>query len=616
MEGYMDSSMFRAAVLGDTKVLEDAKLEEHKYLLKTPDLGNNIVHIAALRGHSTFIEKALARFPDLVREKNKKGNSPLHEAAKLDTINDIVSSDSDSDSDNTSTNTSVINVIISHLSKDKDGVSSGSTSGNTSTNTSVPYLCEVNNDRDTPFHSALRSRNMAAAEALFAYVKAQPQLLLITNNFGETPLHLYVRYCAGAIFPEDLEHDENNNAVGKLKFIDEMINANPLAIFEHDLQGMNPLMRAAQYGRVLVVHQILANHTHSIECRDRNGRNFLHHLRLRMADFNASDKGHTLWMCEKILEITGVDALIVSCDQDGNTPLHKAILDREFDLAYLILQSCADYITGRATTYSMARLIKRKDLILSLKNDDGKTIIDLITSGSDIPANLKNMMDRLNTGRITNNDQYGFVLQHNGDKYINDLISEGNGSNVIYIALHHGKAEYFERALSRYPNMIYQKDSNGDTPLHIGARVPSDVAREVVKKSLKHWIDKNRQSLSIPPWRVKNSRGNTIFHEAVRSSNYELLHWETETDPDLQEALLDINESGETVLHLLAKYCNRFNGDSVVHGNEIIYKSGFAAYMRDVDGFAPILRAAHSGQTLVAFWIYNFFPTSIRMSDW
>lgn len=172
MEEYLESSMFMAALEGDTTILNDAiiaKQGAHKYLLRTPDVGNNIIHIASRRQHLHFIEQAVARFPNLLLQKNNNGNTPLHEAAHFG-------------------NKATINLLIFHLNFNDNS--------NDDT-VAASYLWEMNDDGDTPFHVALRCRNMDTAEGLFAHVKSHPQILVFKNSSGETPLHLYVRFCAG-----------------------------------------------------------------------------------------------------------------------------------------------------------------------------------------------------------------------------------------------------------------------------------------------------------------------------------------------------------------------------------------------------------------------------------
>ncbi|XP_048499172.1 uncharacterized protein LOC125497006 [Beta vulgaris subsp. vulgaris] len=320
-----EALIFGYAIEGNTRILDRANITQYgesSYLSRTPSLGNNIIHLAARSGKTTFVDAAIRLFPDLLWQKNNNDNTVVHEAAAEMGTKDCV------------------RFLISYL---KSSMSSSTTSSASDHNRSnataiaVPFLLERNCDGETPFHVALRCRNMAAAEELFADVNTRQQILHIKNNCGETPLHLYARYCAGGTFPKDLEHDDNHNVVDKPKFIKALITANSAAIFEQDSDGFIPVMRAAQYGRVHAVLWMLS-YKQSTECRDLKGRNVLHHLRLRIADLNARDKDYTFWICKKILALCEVYTLIFLQDKDGNTPLHLAIMDRDFDIAELILK--------------------------------------------------------------------------------------------------------------------------------------------------------------------------------------------------------------------------------------------------------------------------------------
>ncbi|XP_057247556.1 uncharacterized protein LOC130589928 [Beta vulgaris subsp. vulgaris] len=309
--GDLQSDLFDAAAEGNIEVLgEDyiAKYGKDEVLsFKTPDTSNTIVLIAVRYGHSAFIEKAISLSPDLLRQKNNNGNTPLHEAAQWGTKE-------------------TVKLLISHLEKSNSG----------SSNSSSNNFLEVNCDGDTPFHAALRSRNMAVAEELFSYVKDHPDILLMKSNLRkQTPLHLYVQYCAGVSESQYIEYDDYGDVAFKQTLFFQLMKANFLAIYELDSESLSPLMRAAQLGRVLVVSMLL-RYRQAIECRDSKGRSFLHYLRLGMNDLNAKDRNYTVNVCKMILEHPGVDILICSRDQDGNTPLHLAILDKDLDLARLI----------------------------------------------------------------------------------------------------------------------------------------------------------------------------------------------------------------------------------------------------------------------------------------
>ncbi|KAL2942475.1 Ankyrin repeat-containing protein NPR4 [Bienertia sinuspersici] len=235
------------------------------------------------------------------------------------------------------------------------------------------------------------------------------------------------------------------------------------AMFEVDLEGLNPLMRAGQYGRTYLKLLMLQ------EYRTR------------------TEQEHTLFNCRnKVERIQGVDALIMSRDHDGNTPLHLLI----FDLAQLILQ-----------------------------NTQGQTIFNLITSLPDIPPILDSdaisfqskeasrggimgadllevarerehyRLAALEKDRQTDDDDDDddsvSSAQSSCDDDYNILGQHVNGKNILHIA-----TEYFHKfsnnnaarrsyrsfikvAIEDSPQLMYQKDYNGDTPLHVAARIHS-----------------------------------------------------------------------------------------------------------------------------------------------
>ncbi|KAL2936055.1 Ankyrin repeat domain-containing protein 16 [Bienertia sinuspersici] len=356
---FMSSSIFKAAVEGDTNVLDPESEQGGSLLLKTPDQGNNVIHIAVRYGRLNFISKANSLFHDLLEQKNNKGNTPLHEAAALATRKTV--------------QRLLLLLSSSTTSTDTTNINSNSSINNSSDD--APYLWVVNDQGDTPFHVALRSGNVEAAEELFVYVKHHPDILVLeTFSHKETPLHLYVRYCAGWNLPEKEEYDDNGNKASRPKFIYQLIEANVLAMFKVDSEGLNPLMRAAQCGRVVLIHGMLLRYPQSMECQDSKGKTFLHHLRLKI---NVRDRECTLFACKNILQLPGVDILSISRDQDGNTPVHLAILDKDYDLAQLILER---YVESQSTA--------RKQLIMNTMNSEGKTVYDLNTSEPGIPSIL------------------------------------------------------------------------------------------------------------------------------------------------------------------------------------------------------------------------------------
>lgn len=144
-------------------------------------------------------------------------------------------------------------------------------------------------------------------------------------------------------------------------------------MLEYDDEGLNPVMRTAQDGHTLLILLFLC-YPLLLDCRDEKGKSFLHYLRLRI---NACGKDYTLNLCEKIIAQVEVSSLIFSQDNDGNTPLHLAIMDSDFDLAQIILRH---FVSGK--------LSEEKGVILRIKNNEGNTVTDLITRQPVVPSKL------------------------------------------------------------------------------------------------------------------------------------------------------------------------------------------------------------------------------------
>ncbi|XP_021766515.1 uncharacterized protein LOC110730972 isoform X2 [Chenopodium quinoa] len=609
--GDVQYTLFKAAVKGDMNEDFVAIYENEMLWFKTPDAGNSIVHIAARHGQLEVVKKAVSLFPVLLRQKNNLDNTPLHEAAAFGTEE-------------------TVQLLISLLQN------------NSSSTTPVSHLLEVNHDGDTPFHVAFRYRNMAIAQELFSYViKDHPEILVMkTNLHKETPLHLYVRCCPDDDFLTNKEviNEGSSEISNKQALVFKLVEANFFCIFELDSEGFNPLMRAAQYGRVLFLYGLFLKHPLSMECRDSKGKSFLDHLSLRMTNKAQDSKDNTMYVCKKILQLQPVDDILTcSRDQDGNTPLHWAILNKDFDLASLILER-------HAAAHSSAR----KELLISVKNLQGSTVHDFITSKPGIPQVLKNLLEEATRGIIMNEQLYNtaknldvgvFIQQANDDDDDDDdddffSRQDVDGKNILHIPLHLQSAynftagnlgsyrRFFKEAIKRCPKLMYQRDCNGDTPLHIAARTTFLEADSLWTISFRTWNgmkedDEWLADHQIPPWRMKYSRGHMPIHESARNQNLgvfhaNIKHLNSRYRTEAVEALLDVNDHGETAYHLIARYAEPqldtgyiFNPDSKT-----------AAYKRDLEGLTPVIRAAHYGRSILVRKFSEWCPKSINMMDY
>ncbi|KAL2942473.1 WD repeat-containing protein 48-like protein [Bienertia sinuspersici] len=92
--------------------------------------------------------------------------------------------------------------------------------------------------------------------------------------------------------------------------------------------------------------------------------------------------------------------------------------------------------------------------------------------------------------------------------------------------------------------LLYWKDSNGDTPLHLAAGLPPEKAVTFFEFCFDQW---NSDIYHPPPWTATNSKGNTYLH----IYHYEVIFSESLLRFDVKDLK---NDNGDTILHEIAKY--------------------------------------------------------------
>lgn len=138
--------------------------------------------------------------------------------------------------------------------------------------------------------------------------------------------------------------------------LDLLLEANISAAFSRDGDGFTPLLRAAQCNNVEKVNRILGRSPSCAEISDCNGQTLLHLMPL-------NDKTKVL------MGNSQFKALIKTQDLEGNTPLHIAVRNRQFDKVRVLLKHGS------------------KDL-LDAVNNYGEAPIDLIQSQTQVPHEI------------------------------------------------------------------------------------------------------------------------------------------------------------------------------------------------------------------------------------
>lgn len=166
----MEEALFRAAVSGDLRVLSERNISRYGHSYFTDQITpvkNNIIHVAAEYDQYKFIEKALNIFPQLISKKNINEDTSLHVAARKG-------------------NKNTVDVLISY---------SGCATKEQSEAEEDWFWMAKNSQGDTPLHLALSSNKLNVAMDLLKV--GSVNVLSLVNNSQESPLHIFLRYCAG-----------------------------------------------------------------------------------------------------------------------------------------------------------------------------------------------------------------------------------------------------------------------------------------------------------------------------------------------------------------------------------------------------------------------------------
>ncbi|XP_022720033.1 ankyrin-3-like [Durio zibethinus] len=123
---------------------------------------------------------------------------------------------------------------------------------------------------------------------------------------------------------------------------------------------------------------------------------------------------------------------------------------------------------------------------------------------------------------------------------------------ILHVAAKFKQKELAEEILKLQPSLVYQRNSKGDTPLHIAARLGSE---EAVEFFIDFWNKTPSASREVVEGalteekllRMVNLEKETALHEAVKNYHYRVVEMLIKEDPELAEFT---NNAGESPLFL------------------------------------------------------------------
>ncbi|KAM5586593.1 ankyrin repeat-containing protein [Rosa sericea] len=343
----MDPYLYEAATLGDVSFMRRIRdgdvLLNHDLLLQKTPKDNNILHIAAEFKQIEFFRQVPSHYsPALFWAANKKGDTPLHVAARVggDEIVEFL----------------IDQAKALHIrGADEESCHRKS------------LLRMTNLEMDTALHVAVRYGHLGVVVML---MEADPELCCLTNRADESVLFLAARKGSAEIALYLLNESpvcpcfRGTNGVTALHaavtrsnltskgIVRTMVSKNPEMIKNVDALGWTPLHYAAFRGNLEATRVLMQCDSSASYILDNSGMSALHvashagHTKIMeelirwrpdICDL-LNDKGQTALhaavlgarvnVVQYILKTPKLAAIINEADKDGNTPLHLAALQQ------------------------------------------------------------------------------------------------------------------------------------------------------------------------------------------------------------------------------------------------------------------------------------------------
>ncbi|XP_009801473.1 protein ACCELERATED CELL DEATH 6-like [Nicotiana sylvestris] len=305
----MDPTLYKAAVEGNTGEGDDflPKLtgdEEIGY--QFTQKGNTVIHVAALYGHSDFVQRVLTISPALLCRQNKKHETALHVAANEG-------------------HAEVVRVLLSEGQREAKQL----------------MMRKTDDKGDTALHKAVRKRHFGVVTLL---VKEDPDFEFPANSAGETPLYLAVesnfldalreilRYCNRPSYSGPSQRNPMHAAI--IFKYSECINLlwqwNKSLCEEADQWGWNSLHYAIKLGSKEVVSDLLGWKKSLAYITTGNGDDWTTTFHI------AANEGYVTIMKELLKHCPDCWEMLNS---QGQNALHIAILNKKKKVVKFLLNS-------------------------------------------------------------------------------------------------------------------------------------------------------------------------------------------------------------------------------------------------------------------------------------
>ena len=267
--------------------------------LAQDELGNNLLHWAADRGHADVVQLLLQDHPERALTKDKWGDTPLHLAA-------------------CNGHTDVVQRLL---------------------NAKPDAAVATNKNGDTPLHWAIARGHADVVQLL---LDTYPDFALIKNAYGATPLCLAekngfigISQMIKQACPKVTESTNWTDTTplhhaaetGDVQTVKTTLQTYPWTALIEDKEGNTPLHRATKNGHTDVVQLLLNANPETAVATDKDGCTPLHW---------AAERG-LIAIVQLLLKDHPERAMIK--DRWGNTPLHAAAANGHPQIAHMLLKA-------------------------------------------------------------------------------------------------------------------------------------------------------------------------------------------------------------------------------------------------------------------------------------
>lgn len=271
--------------------------------------GNSLLHVAASHGSEGVTQLLCHHFPLLITRKNFLGDNALHLAARFgrfDTIQNLVK-----------------HVKIHHRTLELASLlRMKNNKGNTPLHDAVIKGCRVvacflvyedlevsyhkNKEHKSPLYLAVESCD---EEMIASFIEAMPEGNLAKLADGKPDIML----------PEDKKGGNLLHLAASMGFLFGarlLVNRCPVAASQRNEEGNLPIHVASQKGHLEVVRELLIYWFDPMDFLNEKGQNILH----------VAAESRQMKLVEELLGNRDLEALINEKDYNGNTPLHLAAM--------------------------------------------------------------------------------------------------------------------------------------------------------------------------------------------------------------------------------------------------------------------------------------------------